>query len=121
MEKHYSGKTYIGVVISPATSLFLLSTSFIPRELIFQIADNELVSYNAIRKKLLRNGLKCRLNELRDFFGSFMTRHGLIQQEQDSLYDRIPGSVFIRHYWSPSFKDLRDRTLKAIRQLEQKL
>ena len=106
--------------------LFLRKTkntyiSFIPRELISQIADNELVSYNAIRKRLLRSRLKCRLNELRDFFGSFMIRHDLIQQEQDLLCGRIPGSVFIRHYWSPSFKDLRDRTLKAIRQLEQKL
>jgi intergrase/recombinase len=106
--------------------LFLRKTkntyiSFIPRELISQIADNELVSYNAIRKRLLRSRLKCRLDELRDFFGSFMIRHGLIQQEQDLLCGRIPGSVFIRHYWNPSFKDLRDRTLKAIRQLEQKL
>ena len=31
----------------------------------------------------------------------------------------IPPSIFLRHYWSPSFKELRDRTLKAPTELEQ--
>jgi hypothetical protein len=32
---------------------------------------------------------------------------------------RIPPSIFLRHYWSPSFKELRDRTLEATKQLEE--
>jgi hypothetical protein len=83
--------------------LFLASTSFIPRELISQIADNELVSFNTIRKRLFRNGLKGRLNELRDFFGSFMitTRFGyskskiysVAEYQVRCLYDAIGAPV----------------------------
>jgi intergrase/recombinase len=54
------------------------------------------------------------MNEQRDCFGTFMVRHGLIREEVDLLQGRIPPSIFIRHYWSPSFTDLKQRTLTAI-------
>jgi intergrase/recombinase len=61
------------------------------------------------------------MNKLRDYFGTYMIKHGLIKEEVDLLQGRIPPSIFLRHYWSPSFKELRDRTLEAIKQLEQRL
>jgi hypothetical protein len=30
----------------------------------------------------------------------------------------VSPSIFLRHYWSPSFKELRDRTLEATKQLK---
>jgi intergrase/recombinase len=106
--------------------LFLRNTknvyvSIVPSSLIIEICNAECVTYPAILKRLRKNGLKCRLNELRDYFGSFMVRHGLIREEVDLLQGRIPPSIFIRHYWSPSFKELRNRTLEALKQLEQTL
>jgi intergrase/recombinase len=62
--------------------------------------------------------LKCRFIELRDYYATFMVRNGLIKEEVDLLQGRIPLSIFLRHYWSPSLKELRDRTLKAITELE---
>ena len=50
-----------------------------------------------------------------------MVKHGLIREEVDLLQGRIPPNIFIRHYWSPSFKELRDRTLNTIDLLEQSL
>jgi hypothetical protein len=50
-----------------------------------------------------------------------MVRHGLIKEEVDLLQGRIPPSIFIRHYWSPSFVELKDRTLIAIEKLEESL
>jgi hypothetical protein len=48
-----------------------------------------------------------------------MVRHNLIKEEVDLLQRRIPPSIFPRHYWSPSFKELRDRTQSAISELEK--
>ncbi len=62
-----------------------------------------------------------RVNELRDYFGTYMVRHGLIKEEIDLLQGRIPPSIFIRHYWSPSFLELKDRTLLGIEKLEAKI
>jgi intergrase/recombinase len=93
--------------------------SIIPESLVLEICNNQMVTYPAILKRLKHNGLRCRLNELRDYFGTFMVRRGLTREEVDLLQGRIPPSIFIRHYWSPSFKELRDRTLKTISELEQ--
>ena len=59
------------------------------------------------------------INEQRDYFGTFMVRNGLIKEEVDLLQGRIPPSIFIRHYWSPSFKELKERTMKAIEKIEK--
>jgi intergrase/recombinase len=93
--------------------------SFIRKSLILEIASRRPPTYPQILKQLKRKGLKCRINELRDYYGTFMVRHGLIREEVDLLQGRIPPSIFIRHYWSPSFKELRDRTLTAISELER--
>jgi intergrase/recombinase len=98
-----------------------LYVSIAEKSLVTEIAESSPVTYEQIRKRLLRHGLKLRINELRDFYGSFMVRHNLIKEEVDLLQGRIPPSIFLRHYWSPSFKELRDRTLKAISELEQTL
>jgi len=95
--------------------------SFIPKEFIQKIAKSDPVTYPAIIKRLKRKDLRTRINELRDYYGTFMVRHGLIREEVDLLQGRIPPSIFIRHYWSPSFKEMRDRTLKAISLLKQSL
>jgi intergrase/recombinase len=106
--------------------LFLRTTknvyvSIIPESLVLEICKSQIVTYPAILKRLRHNGLRCRLNELRDYYGTFMVRHGLIREEVDLLQGRIPPSIFIRHYWSPSFTELRDRTLRAATELEQTL
>ena len=77
------------------------------------------MTYAAIIKRLRRKGLKTRINELRDYYATFMVKHGLIREEVDLLQGRIPPNIFIRHYWSPSFKELRNRTLKAIKLLHK--
>jgi intergrase/recombinase len=107
-------------------SLFLRRTkntyvSFVPKSLIDKVAVCEPLTYAQLRKRLNKNGLRVKIDKLRDFFGSFMVRHGLIREEVDLLQGRIPPSIFIRHYWSPSFKELRDRTMNAIGLLEQSL
>jgi hypothetical protein len=102
--------------------LFLRGTknvyiSIIPQSLISEIQHSTPITYEQIRKRLLRNGLKCRFIELRDYYATFMVRHGLIKEEVDLLQGRIPPSIFLRHYWSPSFKELSERTLKAVSSL----
>jgi len=106
--------------------LFLRGTknvyiSILPPPLTSEIQHSTPITYEQVRKRLLKNGLKCRFLELRDYYATFMVRHELIKEEVDLLQGRIPPSIFLRHYWSPSFKELRDRTLKAISELEQTL
>jgi intergrase/recombinase len=73
-----------------------------------------------IRKRLLRNKLKCRINELRDFYGTYLLQHGILEAEINLCQGRIPPSIFIKHYWSPKLSELRDRIFKALEGLDTK-
>jgi len=95
--------------------------NIITEAMTLEIAGSNPITYEMIRRRLLRHGLRCRMTELRDYFATFMVRHGLIREEVDLLQGCIPPNIFIRHYWSPSFKELRDRALNAISLLEQSL
>ena len=93
--------------------------SFIPENLVREIAGNEPITYEMIRKRLLRNKLKCRINELRDFYGTYLLQHGVLEAEINLCQGRIPPSILIKHYWSPKLSELRDRIFKALKELEQ--
>ncbi|MEM3688138.1 MAG: integrase [Candidatus Micrarchaeia archaeon] len=96
--------------------------SFIDENLLNQIANSEPLTYPMLRKRLERHSLKLRLNELRDYYGTYLLNNGIPQQYIDMLQGRIPVNIFLRHYLLVfNFKDLRDRVLSAISQLEQKL
>jgi intergrase/recombinase len=92
--------------------------SILPKSMIEQVFLSQAVSYDGLRKRLMRTKLNLRINELRDYFATFMVSHGLIKEEVDLLQGRIPPSIFIRHYWIPSFSELKERTLKAIELLK---
>jgi intergrase/recombinase len=72
--------------------------SFIPDSLVKEIESSQPVSYYAIRKRLNRNGVKLRINELRDHFGTNLRKYGIRKEEIDLLQGRIPQEIFIRHY-----------------------
>ena len=103
--------------------LFLRNTknvfiSIIPRELIIEVVEHNNVTYDMIRKKLYRRHIPTRINELRDFYGTFMVRHGLIREEVDLLQGRVGKSTFVKHYWSPALKELKSRVFNALKELE---
>jgi intergrase/recombinase len=50
-----------------------------------------------------------------------MVRHNIISEEVDLLQGRVPKSVFARHYLKENPKELKDRVLTALTQLEQTL
>jgi len=95
--------------------------SFIPESLVNKIANSKPVSQSTIRKRLRKNNLRCEINKLRDFYGTYLLKHGILEQEINLLQGRIPKSIFIKHYWSPNLKDLRTRIFEALKQLEQQL
>jgi intergrase/recombinase len=91
--------------------------AFIPKEFIEEIKSCEAVAYYPLRRKLRKHGLGVRFNEIRDYFATFMVHHGLIKEEVDLLQGRVGKSIFMRHYFSPAIKELRERVFKAINEM----
>ncbi len=77
------------------------------------------ITYDVIGKRLARRRIKVRISELRDYYATFMVRHGLIKEEVDLLQGRITKSIFVRHYWSPAIKEMKQRVFNALQELEQ--
>jgi intergrase/recombinase len=94
--------------------------SFVPERLINQIINSQPITYPQIRKRMNRYKLKVRISELRDYFGTSLLQHGILEQDVNLLQGRIPVSVFIRHYWSPRLKELGNRVFKALETLDMK-
>jgi len=92
--------------------------SIVPESLISEIAKSQPITYAGIIKKLQRRKIPSRISELRDYYGTFMIKHGLVAQETDLLCGRIPPTIFVRHYFSPAIRNLRDRTLKGLNEIE---
>jgi intergrase/recombinase len=92
--------------------------SFTPESLITEISNSEPVSYQALIKRLHRNNIKCRINELRDYYATYLLQHGILEQEINLCQGRIPPSIFVKHYWSPKLSELRDRIFKALNEIE---
>ena len=74
--------------------------TFLRKEFLMRIADSQPLTYNQIRKRLERKGIKMRLNEFRDWYGTTLISNGVLEAEQNLVCGRIPVSIFIRHYWS---------------------
>ncbi len=91
--------------------------TMVPKSLVLNITQRNKVTYPMIRMKLRRQGIPLKMNELRDFYATFMVRHGLIKEEVDLLQGRVGESIFIRHYWSPAMKELQKRVIGALNDL----
>ena len=95
--------------------------SFVHENLINKIANSKPISYNSLRLRLRRRNMKTRISELRDYFGTYLLKHGILREEIDLLQGRVPTSVFIRYYWSPNFKDLKSRVLNALEMMNNEI
>lgn len=93
--------------------------SIVPESLISEIGKSQPVTYAGIIKRLQRRKIHSRIGELRDYYGTFMIKHGLVVQEADLLCGRIPPSIFVRHYFFPAIRELRDRTLQALGEMAE--
>jgi intergrase/recombinase len=93
--------------------------TFITEDLLKQICNSKPVSYNAMRKKLERKNIKMRINELRDYYGTYLLNHGILEAEINLMQGRIPPSIFIKHYWSPKLSELSNRILSILKDLEK--
>jgi intergrase/recombinase len=95
--------------------------SFIPKQFIEQIVVCNPISESTLKRRLKKYGMGLRLNELRDYYATYMVHHEVIREEVDLLQGRIGKSIFVRHYFSPAINDLRDRALKAVKKLNLNL
>jgi intergrase/recombinase len=55
----------------------------VPRELLDEISKSSKVSYNALEKRLDRDGLKMRVKQLRSFYATKMREMGLLSEQID--------------------------------------
>ena len=98
-----------------------LYVSAVPRTLLTEIATSDRVSYSMIRKRLLKNGLRLRIKELRSFYATNMRELGLLSEQIDLAQGRIGKSIFLQHYFKQNPRTLSDKVLSLLPKLEQQI
>ena len=96
--------------------------SFIPKELVRRIAENEkLKSYYAVKKAVHDGVGKQRFGDIREVHATLLTKY-LKQPEIDFLHGRVSTSIFMQHYFNPALiSDLKQRVFKAISEIKHKI
>jgi intergrase/recombinase len=93
--------------------------SFLPREVIENVARQEGFTQSQIDNAFEDVGLKMRFSDVREYFATYMTKH-LNPAEIDFLQGRVSGSVFMRNYFNPALiGDLKERVFKGIQEITQ--
>ncbi len=75
-------------------------------------------TYDVLRFRLERAGVKCHLGYCRKIFGSWLRRSGIESETVDLLQGRVPRTVFARNYFTPD-SSLRQRVLSSLDSLKQ--
>ena len=95
--------------------------SFIGIDLVNRISRRPPLTSNAIHKCLQRSNIRSRFADVREAHASYLTKH-LKEAEIDFLQGRVSATVFMRNYFNPNLiGDLKERTLKAIRDISEKI
>jgi intergrase/recombinase len=93
--------------------------SFVPKELIKEISKNELIEWNATKKKVTRNVERLRFSDIREAHATKLTKY-LHQAEIDFIHGRTSSNVFMKHYFNPGLiSDLQKRTIHATKELSR--
>jgi intergrase/recombinase len=95
--------------------------SFVSPELLELITTvKPRINYSTLQTKIHRLGVPNKTKQLRKYFATKL-RESLPTEAIDLLQGRINRSVFLRYYYKPFLKDIRDRTLKGIYPLQKEL
>jgi len=74
-----------------------------------------------MRKKLNRHKLTLRFKELRQFYATNMRKLGLMQELISLLQGRVERTVFTQFYLKENPKELADKTISLVGDLENNL
>jgi len=96
--------------------------SIVSKEMVERVARTEkTLTFDSIRQKIKRKGLKARFSDIRELWASYMVKH-LSQPEIDFLQGRISATVFMRNYFNPTWvSDLKERTIKGVKEMNRQL
>jgi hypothetical protein len=95
--------------------------SFVPKELIHKISDNEPLNIHTIQTRVKRKTKQLRFSDIREAHGTFLTKY-LRESEIDFLHGRVSSSVFMRNYFNPALiGDLKERVFKGIAEIQNTL
>ena len=94
--------------------------SFVSNKLIEVVAVTPPTTYWGVAMVLKRSDLPFQFKDLRKAFAT-MLRKNLEREMIDLVQGRVDGSVFVKHYYRPLIKELRDRVLAATGGLEEEL
>lgn len=79
-----------------------------------------MYSYNAMRYRLKYSGVGMHMKWCRKVFASWLHHKGIQSEIIDLLQGRVPKSIFVRSYLTPSL-DYRDKILTALNELKREV
>jgi len=80
--------------------------------------EAKLMTKDALRGLLRRNGLPLKTKVFRAYFATTLRDQGIPSEIVDLLQGRVGQSVFVRHYYKPNLKVMYQKVIEALAPLE---
>ena len=88
--------------------------SFVPKELVQEIAENRKLNKYSIQTAIKRRGLPLRFGDIREVHNTIMSKY-LSEAEINFIAGRVSGSVFMVNYFNIAWiTDLKERVFKIV-------
>ena len=96
--------------------------SFVSKDLLLLVMTTKpRIKYPTLQTKIRRIGLPNKTKHLRKLYATILRNNGIPSEVIDILQGRINSSIFLRFYYKPFLKEIREKVMEAIRPLEQEI
>lgn len=96
--------------------------SFITTDLLNVVLDiRPRIKYAALYSRIRRLGLSNRSKQLRKLHATILRNSMIPSDVVDILQGRINSSIFMRFYYKPFLREIREKAMKAIAPLEKEI
>ena len=96
--------------------------SFITESLLDLILDiKPRIKYATLDTRINRLGFSNKTKYLRKLYATILRNNGIPSEVIDILQGRISSSIFLRFYYKPFLKEIREKVMVAIEPLEKKV
>ena len=96
--------------------------SFVTQNLLDLVLEiKPRIKYATLDTKINRLGFSNKTKHLRKLYATYLRNNGIPSEVIDILQGRISSSIFLRFYYKPFLKEIRNKVIKAIKPLEQNI
>jgi len=96
--------------------------SFVPRRILNEVLKHRpTLNHDDLKSRLRKRGFRIRLKDLRKLYATILSSNNLPSPLIDLLQGRTSSSIFLKSYYRPFLKEIKNKVFRSISPLEKEI